>query len=184
MFLALEKPWASEEKVAEAPEIDAGAEEEDGTPGKRKKRRGKKGSRAGKEVGLQVIDERIELSAADRKMVWRGPAVSLPERNLDMGSDDGGRSLDQSEINQAVSGGQNALMRCIADARGQAELAAGITIKFLVEGNGGIGKIRVHAPSYLLKNGLYACAGEAVRKMRFPSTGAPTVVTVPLDLSY
>jgi hypothetical protein len=36
----------------------------------------------------------------------------------------------------------------------------------------------------LLKNGLYECAGGAVRSMNFPGTGAATIVTVPLDLSY
>ncbi|MCP4447247.1 MAG: hypothetical protein GY811_18150 [Myxococcales bacterium] len=184
-YLALEKPWGSESEAVAVAQPDAGPVEEKTSGGKRRgKRRGKKGRRAGKEVGLQEIDERVQLTAADRKMVWQGPAVNLPERNLDMSSGGGGRSLEQGEISSAVNGGQNALMRCIADARGQAELAANITLKFLVNGNGGIGKVRVRAPSYLLKNGLYPCAGKAIRGMRFPSTGAATVVMVPLDLSY
>ena len=170
--------------VAQA-QVDAGAADEAEPGGKRHgKRRNRDNKRAGKEVGLQEIDERVQLTAADRTMVWKGPTVSLPERNLDMSTGGGGRSLDQGEISQAVRGGQKALMSCIAEARGQAELAAKITLKFLVNGDGGIGKMRVQAPSYLLKNGLYACAGQAVRSMRFPSTGAATVVTVPLDLSY
>lgn len=183
-YAALEKPWAREDApVIASAASDAGPAEEVGKKGKRR-RRGRKVDRAGKEVGLQVIDERVQLTAADRKVMWKGPAVSLPERNLDMSSGGGGRSLNQSEISQAVNGGQNALMRCIADARGQAELAANITLKFLVNGQGGIGKIRMRAPSYLFKNGLYGCAGKAIRRMRFGSTGAATVVTVPLDLSF
>ncbi len=183
-YAALEKPWArNDAPVVASVVFDAGPEEEVGKKGKRR-RRGRKGDRAGKEAGLQVIDERVQLTAADRKVIWKGPAVSLPERNLDMSSGGGGRSLNQSEISQAVNGGQNALMRCIADARGQAELAANITLKFLVNGQGGVGKIRMRAPSYLIKNGLYSCAGKAIRRMRFASTGAATVVTVPLDLSY
>ncbi len=186
-FLALEKPWKSEAKevVAAAPSEDAGAVQE---PGKKRGRRGKrrgKGKRGGTEdIGLQVIDERVQLTAADRKMTSKGPAVALPERNLDMSAGGGGRSLNQGEIGSGVSSGQKALMRCIADARGQAELAAKITLKFLVKGDGSIGPLRVTAPSYLLKHGLYKCAGGAVRSMRFPSTGAATVATVPLDLSY
>ena len=185
-YAALEKPWASDKSVVAQVSMDAGATEElDTGKGKRHRRRGRKGNRrAGKEAGLQVIDERIQLTAADRKMVWKGPAVALPERNLDLSSGGGGRSLEQSEISQAVGHGQDALVSCIAKARGQAELAANITIKFLVNGDGGIGKLRVRAPSYLLQHGLYPCASSAVRKLRFPSTGAATVVTVPLDLSF
>ncbi len=186
-YLALEKPWASEKTTVAAVVVDAGQEAGEPTEGKRRgKRRGKKGKRPGttEDVGLQVIDERVQLTAADRKVVWKGPAVVLPERNLDMSSGGGGRSLDQGEIRSAVSGGQRGLMKCIADARGQAELAANITLKFLVKGDGSIGALRVRAPSYLLNNGLHACTIGAVRKMRFPSTGGATVVTVPLDLSY
>lgn len=184
-YLALEKPWVGESKAVAVTEVDAGPSEEAPTPGKRRGKRRKKGQRANAEdVGLEVIDERVQLSASDRKVIWKGPAVVLPERNLDMSSGGGGRSLDQGEISNAVSGGQRGLMKCIADARGQAELAATITLKFLVNGDGSIGKLRVRAPSYLIKNGLHTCSGQAVRKMRFPSTGAATVVTVPLDLSY
>ncbi len=184
-YLALEKPWAGEESEVAAAEvsIDAGAE----APGpKGRKRRGKRRKRKdkGEDVGLQEIDERVTLTAADRKMSAKGPAVSLPERTMDMSSGGGGRSLSQGEISDAVRGGQSGLMRCIADARGQAELAAKISLKFLVKGDGSVGKLQVRAPSYLLKNGLYPCMTGAARKLRFPSTGAATVVTVPLDLSY
>jgi len=139
VYTAIEKPWAdSSEKVAEVA-VDAGASVDSNKKGKhRGKRRKRQGERAGKEVGLQVIDERVQLTAADRKMIWKGPAVSLPERNLDMSNGGGGRSLEQGEIGDGVSRGQNAVMRCIADARGQAELAATITLKFLVNGDGGI----------------------------------------------
>lgn len=186
-YLALEKPWASDSKTVATAKLDAGPAAEEPTKGKQRgKRRGRKGKRRApnEDVGLQSIDERVQLTAADRKVVWKGPAVVLPERNLDMSGGGGGRSLDQGEISSAVSGGQRGLMKCIADARGQAELAANITLKFLVNGDGSIGKLRVRAPSYLIKNGLHGCSAQAVRKMRFPSTGAATVVTVPLDLSY
>lgn len=184
-YAALEKPWEGEGDEVASADIDAGAEVEE-DPKKRKKRgrRGRKGKGGDGPVELQEIDERIVLTAADRKMVWKGPKIVLPEKNMDFSSGGGGRNLNQGEINDAVNGGQNRLMNCVADARGQAELATKITLKILVEGNGNASKVRVQAPSYLMKNGLYPCASSAVRSMRFPGTGAATVVTVPLDLSY
>ena len=65
-----------------------------------------------------------------------------------------------------------------------AELAATITLKLLVSDRGSVSKLRVQAPNYLLKNGLYECASRSARGMRFPATGAATLVTVPFDLSY
>jgi hypothetical protein len=182
-YAALEKPWAGGGDEVAGVEMDAGIGEPDDSAKGKKKRR-KRGRRGNGEVELQEIDERIQLTAADRKMVWRGPKIVLPEKNMDFASGGGGRNLDQSEISDGVTGGEKRLMSCIAEARGQAELAANITLKFLVNDHGGVGKVRVQAPSYLLKNGLYNCATSAVRAMRFPGTGAATVVTVPLDLSY
>lgn len=181
-YAALEKPWAGGEQVAVV-EIDAGPQVEEDS--KSRKKRGKRGRR-GKNgnVELQEIDERIQLTAADRKMTWRGPKIVLPEKNMDFESGGGGRNLNQSEINDGVTGGQKRLMSCIAEARGQAELAANITLKFLVSAEGRATKLRLQSPQYLLKNGLYECAGSAVRSMNFPATGAATIVTVPLDLSY
>jgi hypothetical protein len=183
-YAALEKPWASGDEVA-AVEIDAGPANPAGDDSKGHKKRRKRGRRGSHgQVELQEIDERIQLTAADRKMTWRGPKIVLPEKNMDFESGGGGRNLDQSEINDGVTGGQQRLMSCVAEARGQAELAANITLKFLVSAEGRATKLRLQAPSYLLKNGLYECAGAAVRSMRFPGTGAATIVTVPLDLSY
>ncbi len=187
-FAALEKPWASEgEPVASASE-DAGVADEsdkDSKRGKKRRRRGRKGKGGGgDEYELQEIDERIVLTAADRKLTWKGPKIALPEKNMDFASGGGGRNLNQGEISEGVNRGQGRLLSCIADARGQAELAAKITVKILVEADGSSNKVRLQAPSYLLKNGLYPCATSAVRSMRFPGTGAATIVTVPLDLSY
>lgn len=186
-YAALEKPWQSEGPEVASASLDAGIDTEAEDPGKgRKKRRkrGKRGQGGDGPVALQEIDERVILTAADRSMVWRGAKISLPEKNMDFSSGGGGRNLNQSEISDAVNGGQQRLMSCVAEARGQAELAAKITLKILVEGNGNASKVRVHAPSYLMKNGLYPCASSAARAMRFPGTGAATIVTVPLDLSF
>ncbi len=188
-YAALEKPWQrdGEADTVAVAEIDAGTGEEgaDSRKGRKKRRkRGRRGQSGGDPVELQEIDERIALTAADRSMVWRGPKISLPEKNMDFSTGGGGRNMNHGEITDAVNGGQKRLMSCIAEARGQAELAAKITLKILVEGTGKASKVRVHAPSYLMKHGLFPCASSAARAMRFPGTGAATIVTVPLDLSF
>jgi hypothetical protein len=186
-YAALEKPWADSGDQVSVATIDAGASDPGDSEGKGHKKRRRKGRRGGggdEPVALQEIDERIVLTAADRVMVWRGPKIALPEKNMDFAAGGGGRNLNQGEINDAVNGGQNRLMSCVAEARGQAELATKITLKILVEGNGNASKVRIQAPNYLMKNGLYTCASSAVRSMNFPGTGAATIVTVPLDLSF
>lgn len=184
-YAAIEKPWQDQGETVATAELDAGTEAEDsGKERKKRRKRGKRGQGGDGPAELQEIDERITLTAADRSMVWRGPKIVLPEKNMDFSSGGGGRNLNQGEISQAVNGGQKRLMSCIAEARGQAELAAKITLKILVEGNGNASKVRVQAPSYLMKHGLYPCATSAARAMNFPGTGAATIVTVPLDLSF
>jgi hypothetical protein len=183
IFALLEKPWASGEEV-QAATMDAGSPDDLDEPKKNKKRRGKR-RRAGSGSGeLQEIDERVQLTAADRQLVWRGPKIVAPNKDVDFGEGGDGRSLDDSEIDQGIQPKQDKFVSCIADARGQAELAANITLKLLVNGKGGVQKVRVRAPSYLLKHGLYDCATEVARTMRFPASGAPTVVTVPFNLSF
>ncbi|HWN69571.1 MAG TPA: hypothetical protein VNM90_18140, partial [Haliangium sp.] len=59
---------------------------------------------------------------------------------------------------------------------------ARITAEMLVNGQGQVSKMRVRAPAYLFAHGFYACARRATLGLRFPATGAPTVVTAPYDL--
>jgi hypothetical protein len=179
-YLALEKPWKSDSTEVAMVGQDAGPAQDGKKRGKKKRRR-KKRRKGGQEI--VEVDETIELSAADRKILWKGPAVSLPPKSMDFGSGGDARSLDQTEINAGVSRGQSAMVKCIADSRGAAPLSATITLKMLVDGNGKISKYRVQAPAYLFKNGLYDCAGRAARSMRFPGTGSATVVTVPFELT-
>lgn len=178
-YVALEKPWARGESEGAAIGFDAGPADTTGKDDKPKRRR--KGKR--KNAELQEIDETIELSAADRKVVWKGPEVSLPTKSMDFGAEGEGRSLDQNEINAGVARGQDSMMSCIAEARGAAPLTATITFKMLVDGGGRVTKYRVQAPTYLFKNGLYECAGRAVRSTDFPGTGGFTVVTIPFELN-
>jgi hypothetical protein len=192
-YLALERPWSSS---AKAPSADAGvavASADGGAPakgkGKGKRKRGGGGG-SGADVGDEALagDEVYEpppvLTAADRAMSWKGDAVSLPPRTIDMAGGDEGRPLDSGEINGVLQSDGDAIVSCIAKARGAAQLEADITVKMLVGGDGRVTASRVRAPAYLFDHGLLACAQRAARGLRFPSTGAATVVDAPFELSF
>jgi hypothetical protein len=180
VYLALQRPWAGE--AVEVAEIDAGPEmvAAEAAP-KKKSGKGRRGKRAGG-VEIQVEGEVPELSAADRKLEWKGDAVSLPSREVDFGSEGGGQPLSADQINQVLGGHSQGMVSCITAARGNAQLSATIIVKMLVEGDGRVSKTRVHAPAYLFAHGFYGCARKAARALRFPATGAPTVVEAPYDL--
>lgn len=179
VYLGLTKPWAGSGESA-AVAADAGAvAENDGTSKRKKKRRKKRRAGNGNEI---LGDPIIELTAADRELVWRGPKVALAERDMDFGSGDEGRSLDQGEIDRGISSRSSAIVACIEDARGNAELSSTITLQALVEGNGRVSRARVRAPRYLFENGLAKCVQHEAKSMDFPATGAQTVVSVPFDL--
>jgi hypothetical protein len=180
VYLALERPWEREAVAVAA--IDAGPEiAADEVAPKRKPGKGRRGKRAGS-VELQVEGEVLELSAADRKLEWKGDAVSVPAREVDFGSEGGGQPLSAGEINQVLGNQSQGILSCITSARGNAQLSATIVVKMLVEGDGRVSKTRVRAPAYLFKHGFYGCARKAARALRFPATGAPTVVEAPYDL--
>jgi hypothetical protein len=182
-YLALERPWQAPAKpppevaVGTPPPVDAGP-----SPRKGKRRTGRTTTPAGT-VERQVDDDLV-LSAADRALEWRGDAVALPPRTIDLGgAGDDGRPLDDGEIQGAVGRGARAMVDCVAGAAGGAPLVATITVSMLVGGDGAVQKLRVRAPRYLHEHGLLACARGAARGLPFPATGAPTVVTVPFVLN-
>lgn len=175
-YAALEKPWRR--PAAEVAEPDAGAAVATPTKNKKrsKKRRKGKGGASGDEV-----DTFVELTAADRQLSWKGPAVRMPPKDVDFGGESG-RPLNQDEIDSGISGGAAAVSKCIGDARGNAELAATITLQMLVDPDGRVSARRVQAPRYLHENGLYGCISKASTRMRFAAVGAHTIVTVPFEL--
>lgn len=187
MYLALERSWMTSSSPERA---DAGtALTEDGKDGRkdeqgRRKRdarkRGARGSEAG--PGNPGGGDVPVLSEADRALVWRGQAVALPPRELDLAGGGEGRALDAGEVNAVIRGQSEPVLACIAEARGQAALTAKILIKMLVDGSGRVTKVRTRAPAYLFAHGFQACAERAARAMRFPATGAHTLVDAPYDL--
>ncbi len=179
VYLALEKPWSGDEAAAVA---DAGPAVATAQPKKKKRRkRSKRGKRPG-DVEIALDGEIPKLGAADRKLVWKGEAVKLPTKQVDFAEASEGRPLDAGEINQVIRSQSKRLLSCITSARGNAELDAKITVKMLVNESGRVVKTRIRAPSYLFAHGFYGCASKAARAMRFPATGAHTVVDAPYDL--
>lgn len=200
MYLALRPPWASHDtapqtdQVAEAPTGDAGV----GKP--KKKKGGRGGRRTGGGGGGQNFaggeDEDwansgggeeteppklIELSAADRGLEWRGDDTTPPKKSLDMGNDAEARSLENSEISSVIGSQSGAVQSCVMKAATNTDLSGTITVKMVVEGSGRPSRSRVQAPRYMFSQGLLACVQGAVRGMKFPATGAPTLVTLPVN---
>ena len=99
-----------------------------------------------------------------------------------MADGDEARALSNGEIDRVIGGQSQPVIACIVEARGNAELEARIQVEMLVSGQGRVQRMRVRAPAYLFDNGFYPCARRAVMALRFPSTGAPTVVNAPYDL--
>lgn len=172
-YAALERPWRSSEAVVSNPDAGPTTEPVAKQGGKsRKKRRAPTAADEGPPV----------LTAADLELVWKGDPVALPARAVDMGGGDDARALRADEINEVLRARSSAIQQCIAEAAGQAELRASITLEMLVTGEGRVTKVRMRAPQYLFAHGFQACASRAAKSLRFPSTGAPTVVTAPFDL--
>jgi hypothetical protein len=186
----LEQPWQAWLADDQVATLDAGVETASSDqPGKQRKRRRGRRAGAGAEGGGveggadEVAEVEIPtLTEADRALVWKGDAVALPPRQIDMSSDSESRPLDSGEINSVLKARSGPMIDCIAQARGEAELDARIQVEMLVNGDGQATKMRVRAPAYLFAHGFHACARKAMLGLRFPATGGHTVVSAPYDL--
>jgi hypothetical protein len=194
MYLALRPPWASE---GTAP-VDAGVVAEAPTDGgiakkKSKKRRPGGGARqpggddedwlnsgGGEETEPPRL---VQLSSADRALEWRGDDTSPRKQTIDMNSSVESRSLDNSEIRSAIASQSDGVQSCVVRAAANTDLSGTITVKMVVEGTGRVSRSRVQAPRYLFGQGLLTCVQGQLRGWRFPATGAPTLVTLPVNLT-
>jgi hypothetical protein len=176
MYLGSSRPWRSPDDapVAAPVPVDAGA-----APGKRRKRPTRSGAAT---VDRGPIDDTIVLAAAEKRLEWRGDEVALPAQTVDMGAGGDARSLDAGEIRQTIDRDAGAMLECLTRSVGQAPLEATITLEVLVDPTGRVSKTRVRAPIYLFAQGLLPCARRAAQQLRFPGTGAYTVVTTPFEL--
>jgi hypothetical protein len=187
-WLLLERPWRGEPTIAAATVADAGAVDEGKPPTKRpRKRRGGRGGRGG-ERGGDGAGDRAEpaapvLTAADRAIVQRGPAIQLPGQSVDLGASDDARPLTSAEIDDVIQRSSQPIFDCIESSRAGADLGGGtVRIELLVSGAGQVSKVRVSAPRWLIGHGLADCASAAARRWRFAATGAATLVDAPYHL--
>jgi hypothetical protein len=193
MYLALRPPWAGERTAPS----DAGAvasAPSDGGVGKKKKKRRPGGGGGGHQPGGDDEEwlssgggeetepvKLVQLSAADRGLEWRGEDTSPKKQKLDMGNDAESRSLDNGEIQNVIASESGGVQSCVIKAAANTDLTGTITVKMVVEGNGKVSRSRVQAPRYLFSQGLLGCVQGALRSWSFPSTGAPTLVTLPVN---
>jgi hypothetical protein len=178
-WLLMARPWRSADRpVVQAP-ADAAPQP---AAGKKKPRRGKRGGSGSASDGELDAPPPV-LSASDRERVWRGPSISLPSRSIDMGESSSARPLESGEIDDTIRRSSQGITSCIESALAGAELSGGsIELEMLVSGAGAVQKVRVGAPRWLMEHGFADCASAAARRIRFPATGAPTVVNAPFHL--
>ena len=192
MYLALRPPWGdgaatpapSSEVVSTVPG-DAGA----GNAKPTKKRVTKKRT-PGSTTVAGGPDEEFEetepelppLTDAQRRLEWRGDDVTLPATRIDMGAGGDARALEDHEINNTINSQSGGVRDCVVQGASGTDLRATITVKLVVDGSGKVTKSKLHAPRYLFDKGLLTCAQRALRSMKFPATGAATLVTLPVSL--
>ncbi len=191
MYLALRPPWggaATPATMTDAPAVavapgDAGV----GRP-KKKQRRATGGTSAS--TDLQGTPEEYEesepepppLTAAERRLEWRGDEVTLPASRIDMAGGGEARALEDTEINATINSQSGGVRDCVIQGATGTDLRATITVKLVVDGSGRVSKSKLQAPHYLFEKGLLGCVQKAVGRMKFPGTGAATLVTLPVNL--
>jgi len=189
MYLVLRPPWGG--PTVEAP-VDAGvvsmAPPDAGSakPKKKKKRR-PPGTVAtpgtpDEEEYYEETEPLPVLTDADRRLEWKGDDVTLPATKLDMSGGSEQRKLDDNEINNTIGSQAGGVRDCVIQGATNTDLRATITVKLVVDGSGKVSKSKLQAPHYLFEKGLLNCVQRALGKMKFPATGAPTLVTLPVNL--
>lgn len=122
------------------------------------------------------------LTDSDRRLEWRGDDVTLPTTKLDMGAGAEARKLDDNEINSTIGSQAGSVRDCVVQGATGTDLRATITVKLVVDGTGRVSKSKLQAPHYLFEKGLLGCVQKALGRMKFPATGAATLVTLPVNL--
>ena len=132
--------------------------------------------------GIGVAEPEKKLAPGDDKPTTVGDALGRPEHlDLTQGGDD--KELPQAEIDRVWAGAEPQLSRCITDAVADWPLESGkIEVGYRIEKDGAVHKVRVTAPTLLIKNGLAACMRGKITQLRFPRSGGASVVTFPFQL--
>lgn len=198
MYLALRPPWGHGASVP----LDAGivaVAPADAGVAKPKKKHGGGGHRRpsgtdgddqawqdsqGGGTSDDAPPQLVQLTAADRQKETRGDDVTPGPQHLDMANGTDGRKLEDSEITSTISSQSGAAQQCVMAAATNTNLAGTITVKLVVDGTGHVTRSKViDGYHYMFEHGLLACMQVAVKKMKFPATGAPTLVTMPINFN-
>jgi hypothetical protein len=187
MYLALRPPWGggttthapSDATVVAVGKPDAGTKP---TKPRRPKGRVVHAPGSGDDGVIEDEPPPPPLTDADRRLEWRGEDVTLPPKAMDMSSTAEARPLDDGEINTVFRAQSGSVQDCVVKAATDTDLHATITVKLVVDGTGRVTRSRMEAPHYLFEHGLLSCAQRALGHMKFPATGAPTLVTLPIHL--
>ena len=125
----------------------------------------------------------VALTPADRAMEWRGDDTTRPPQKIDMAGGAEARSLDDGEIRATIDSQSAPAQQCVMTAATNTNLAGQISVKLVVDGTGHVIKSKVQAFHYMFAHGLLECMHGAVAKLKFPATGASTLVTMPINFS-
>lgn len=186
MYLALQRPW--ERRVpttpSEGPPVVV-VNRDVNKPAPKKKRRPSTAPRTPNAPDDDADDPGpppVVLTAADRALEWRGEDTPTPSQSIDMANGNEARRLEDAEITSTFASQGAPVKACVVQSATNTDLRATITLKLIVDGSGKVTRSRVQAPHYLFERGLEACVQRALGRLKFPSTGAPTLVTMPINL--
>jgi hypothetical protein len=189
MYLVLRPPWGGPtvEAPADAGVVSMAPPDAGSAKPKKKKKRRPPGTVAtpgapDEEEYYEETEPLPVLTDADRRLEWKGDDVTLPATKLDMGAGGEARRLDDNEINSTIGSQAGGVRDCVIQGATNTDLRATITVKLVVDGSGKVSKSKLQAPHYLFEKGLLNCVQRALGKMKFPATGAPTLVTLPVNL--
>jgi hypothetical protein len=202
MYLAVRAPWASQGTspndagmVAAAPG-DAGVKKQGGkkrprrhapgtpgTPGMGSLVSGGEEGWGGGDTVEEVGPQLVQLSAAERAMEWRGDDTTPPKQTINMGATDDARPLSDDEIRQVIDSQSAGVQSCVVQAATNTDLSGTITVRMIVDGSGRVTRSKLQAPRYMHEHGLLSCVKGALSRIKFPSTGAATLVTMPINLT-
>jgi hypothetical protein len=198
MYLALRPPWGGHGTApSDAAEV-AAAPSDAGIKSKKKRNRHRPGGGGGGGGNLTSGDEAgwggsdyveetepqlVQLTAADRVLEWRGDDTTRPPQKIDMAGGGESRSLDDGEIQSVISSQSGPVQSCVVASATNTNLAGTVNVKMIVEGNGHVTKSKVQGFHYMFEHGLLPCVQRAVGHLKFPATGASTLVTLPVNFN-
>lgn len=161
------------------------------TKRKRRKRRRRRWRRRGRRArpGTEVAaasdePELRQPTAAELKPQTKGPSLRQTEYVDLASSGAGGRELSSAEIDASVRKRSMRIVACIDKARGDLDINRGkVTVGFRIERSGQVKKVRVSAPSALMRRGLYGCVKPLITGLRFGATSRSLIMSYPYALN-